>query len=291
MIRHYYLGCPMWAHKSWVGEFFTPKAKPGDFLRQYSAVFNTVEGNHTFYGLPNPPTLLRWREETPAEFRFSFKFPRAITHERRLVNVRDGVSDFYRTMAPLAGRIGIFFLQLPPKFNAAGLAVLEKFLTALPGDYPIAVEFRHADFFDGGENEQRVNDLLQRLGVNRVMFDTVVLHAIRTRDPFVIAAQQRKPQMPSRFAATARHPFLRFVGHNQVETNLPHLTRLAAAVAQWIDRGLQPFVFFHAPNDFYAPHLCRAFHQILAQTVTRTDVGKIPPWPTKAGGDSQLTLF
>lgn len=291
MIRHYFLGCPMWAHKPWVGEFFTPNAKPGDFLRQYSAVFNTVEGNNTFYGLPNPPTLLRWREETPPEFRFSFKFPRTITHERRLVDTRDSVREFYRTLAPLAERTGIFFLQLPPIFDAAALPALEKFLTGLPKEVPVGVEFRHVDFFDGGETEARVNELLQRHGVNRVMFDTVVLHAIRTHDPFVIAAQRRKPQMPARFTITGRHPFLRFVGHNEVRANIPHLTRLAGMAAQWIDQGLQPFVFFHAPNDFYAPHLCRAFHQILAQTVTRTNVGRMPPWPAEKESGSQLTLF
>ena len=55
-----HLGCPVWSNRDWIGELFTAGAKPGDFLRQYSAVFDTVEGNNCFYGLPRPETVSRW---------------------------------------------------------------------------------------------------------------------------------------------------------------------------------------------------------------------------------------
>jgi len=51
-IERYFLGCPIWSNKDWVGELFAPDAKQKDFLQQYASVFNTVEGNTTFYGLP-----------------------------------------------------------------------------------------------------------------------------------------------------------------------------------------------------------------------------------------------
>ncbi|HRW67817.1 MAG TPA: DUF72 domain-containing protein, partial [Candidatus Competibacter sp.] len=72
----YHLGCPVWSNRDWVGELFALTAKPSDFLRQYSAVFDTVEGNSCFYGLPKPETVLRWRDEAAPGFRFCFKFPR-----------------------------------------------------------------------------------------------------------------------------------------------------------------------------------------------------------------------
>ena len=86
MIKGYYLGCSIWGNKDWVGELFTKDAKTKDFLQQYASVFNTVEGNTTFYGLPSEATVARWREETSEGFRFAFKFSRAISHEKRLVN-------------------------------------------------------------------------------------------------------------------------------------------------------------------------------------------------------------
>ncbi len=292
MIRNYYLGCPIWANKDWVGEFFSPNAKPHNFLKQYATVLNTVEGNNTFYGLPKPKTIERWREDTPPAFRFSFKFPQSISHEQKLLNVKEQVAQFLSVMAPLAERIGIFFLQLPPTFSSHHLPQLETFLASLPRDFSYAVEVRHPDFFDHGDHEQRFNDLLRRYNVNRAMFDTVVLHDIKSHDPFVVAAQRRKPKMPARLIATGQHPFLRFVGYNEVAPNIPHLTTLAGTLAEWINKGLQPFVFFHSPNDFYAPHLCRMFHQILSQRIGEKIVGDMPKWPVEDNKTGeQLSLF
>src|SRR2546430_1823836 len=51
-IRGYYLGCPGWGVKSWVGRLFPTSTRPTEFLERYARVFNTVEGNTTFYALP-----------------------------------------------------------------------------------------------------------------------------------------------------------------------------------------------------------------------------------------------
>jgi hypothetical protein len=64
----YCLGCPMWSNQQWVGELFTSNAKPADFLRQYSSVFNTVEGNTTFYALVSQPPRAAGGKIGPALF-------------------------------------------------------------------------------------------------------------------------------------------------------------------------------------------------------------------------------
>ena len=51
-IRGYYLGCPGWGVKTWVGRLFPSSTRPTEFLERYARVFNTVEGNTTFYALP-----------------------------------------------------------------------------------------------------------------------------------------------------------------------------------------------------------------------------------------------
>ena len=80
----FYIGCPMWGYKEWVGEFFPPRTPQSEFLRLYSRRLTTVEGNTTFYATPNAETVARWHVETPSTFRFCYKIPRAISHEPRL---------------------------------------------------------------------------------------------------------------------------------------------------------------------------------------------------------------
>ncbi len=127
----YYLGCPIWSKKQWVGELFAADAKPADFLRQYSSVFNTVEGNTTFYALPKPATVRKWRNETPPHFRFCFKFPKTISHQLRLQDAEQETLKFLNRLAPLGEKLGPFFLQLPPSFDFDELPALENFLKSL----------------------------------------------------------------------------------------------------------------------------------------------------------------
>ncbi len=206
----YYLGCPVWSNKQWVGELFTPNAKPADFLRQYSSVYNTVEGNTTFYALPKPASVRRWREETPLHFKFCFKFPKTISHQLRLQDAGSETQTFLNRLAPLAERPGPFFLQLPPSFDFTELPALESFLKSLPREFNYAVEARHAGFFNAMVAEEKFNDLLQSLNVSRVIFDTRGLHAaeVPEDDFYTLDAKRRKPKAPVRFLATNQSPFI-----------------------------------------------------------------------------------
>lgn len=49
-------------------------------LQAYSALFDTVEINRTFYKLPIENTAERWQQEVPEEFEFSLKAWQALTH-------------------------------------------------------------------------------------------------------------------------------------------------------------------------------------------------------------------
>ncbi|ELT1968072.1 TPA: DUF72 domain-containing protein, partial [Aeromonas salmonicida] len=78
-----FLGLPQWSHPAWPGQLLGVGAKPAEHLAHYARVFNTVEGNTTFYASPTPDTVQRWADAVPAHFRFSFKFPKEISHQRR----------------------------------------------------------------------------------------------------------------------------------------------------------------------------------------------------------------
>ncbi|MDA0709284.1 MAG: DUF72 domain-containing protein [bacterium] len=286
-MQHYHLGCPIWSNKDWVGKLFSADAKQKDFLPQYASVFNTVEGNTTFYGLPTPKTIARWREETPVGFKFSLKFPRAISHDKRLKNADSETDAFLDVLSSLGDRTGPSFLQLPPSFGPSDLPLLASFLGSLPYSFAYAVEVRHPAFF--AESEEALNDVLSAHHADRVVFDTRGLHGVQTSDPAVVEAQRKKPKVPVRFVATGPNPFMRFVGHPIVEENLGILAEWVAVVAGWIEEGRTPYLFMHAQDDLYAPHLARHFHTLLS---TRIDVGQMPDWPSgQANEQNQMNLF
>ena len=85
-------------------------------------------------------------------------------------------------------------------------------------------------------------------------------------------------------------PFFRFVGHPQLEANLPYLQELADWTARWIGQGRTPCVFMHSVYDELVPEQARLFHHLLSQ---RLEVGDMPSWPgeTEEPELEQLSLF
>lgn len=274
-----YLGCPVWAHEPWRGTFFTAAARREEFLPQYAEVFDTAEGNATFYGLPAPATVARWAAEAPATFRFCLKFPRAITHDLQLVGAEAATREFLDRVAPLGARLGPFFLQLHPSFGARRLGDLAAYLRALPRDRAYAVEVRHAEFFDAGPAERELNAVLTELGIDRVAFDTRGLFASAATDAATLDAKRRKPRVPVRFAALGARPFVRFVGDPDLPRNAAALDAWAEVVARWIGEGRTPYFFAHHPDDALAPALGRDFQRRVH--ARQPAVPPPPAWPAE----------
>jgi uncharacterized protein YecE (DUF72 family) len=289
----YYLGCPVWASPDWVGKVFTPKAKRSDWLRQYSIAFNTVEGNSTFYGLPTEDTVRRWIGETEPGFRFVLKFPRTISHDRQLLAADYETNQFIEVLALLqeGGRLGPSFLQLPPQFSARHFSLLEEYLRKLPSVFPYAVEVRHADFFDAGPNEQRLDELLRELGIDRVLMDTRPLFSLPPTDTFEADSHRKKPRVPLRQTVTGTRPILRLIGRDDPELVDKWCAEWSVVVAKWIRDGRTPYIFTHAPHDLYAPDIARMFHgHVMRQML---EMPNAPAWPAETAPkrEQQLKLF
>src|SRR5690606_34043160 len=106
-----------------------------------------VEGNTTFYATPTRQTVASWAKQTEPDFRFVVKFPKLVTHERRLVDVTEPVRAFLDAVEPLGPRIHALWIQLPASFGPDDTGALARFLRRLPGTYRYAVEVRHQAFF------------------------------------------------------------------------------------------------------------------------------------------------
>lgn len=287
----YYLGCPIWACERWHGSLYTRKAPRREWLRQYSRVFNTVEGNSTFYGLPSLESVRRWADESREGFRFALKFPREISHDHRLIGAQRETDEFLQVLALLweARRLGPTFLQLPKGFSGAHLADLKNYLSRLPREFPYAVELRHEDFFSD-PIEHELDEFLRERQVDRVIFDSRPLFSAPPDDPIEHESQQRKPRMPVHTHVTSKHPLVRFVGRNDLHRATPWIREWALVVAGWIEGGLRPFIFTHSPDDTHAPQFARLFHQELSKHTTRVD--PLPSWPGEEESSArQLDLF
>ena len=70
-------------------------------IRYYSKVFNYVEIDSTFYRIPNEFMVKNWYQRTPENFRFTAKFPKVITHDKRFKDVQRELELFYERMEPL----------------------------------------------------------------------------------------------------------------------------------------------------------------------------------------------
>ena len=86
----------------------------GTGLERYAARLNAAEINSTFYRSHRPSTYARWAATTPADFRFSIKLPRGISHEARLVDAQDLIAKFCDEAGHLGAKLGPLLVQLPP---------------------------------------------------------------------------------------------------------------------------------------------------------------------------------
>ncbi len=269
----FYIGCPMWGYKEWVGTLFPIHTPASDFLRLYSHRLTTVEGNTTFYALPSVETITRWRQETPTTFRFCPKVSRDISHSARLDAQKKETLFFVERMRGLDTRLGPIFLQLPPSFGPDQIAQLQAFLTFWPTDAQLAVEVRHPDFFKE-PHTTTLNTLLNQHQVARVIMDTRPLRVGTAEEQQVLLARERKPDLPLQVALTADFAFVRYIGNPHMEINEPFLTEWAQILGQWLLEGKTIYGFCHCPFEKYSPDICAELYQRV------TAVAPLPalPW-------------
>lgn len=277
------IGCPVWACEHWKGSLYKANAVRRDWLGQYSSVFSTVEVNSTFYAIPALDLVQRWAESVSPDFRFCLKVPRSITHDHRLHRVDSELNAFLQITNVLqaAGVLGPSFIQLPPDFSRQEASVLERFLTLLPADQPWALEVRHHDWFDRADQETWLIEQLRRRNIDYVIFDSRPLYSKPPADEIEKVSQTRKPRTPLRRTVTGRHPFLRFIGRNTLEEVQPWIVEWAPVVAGWMQDGLQPLIFTHAPDDRFAPDFARRMHRAI-QPHCR-ELPDLPAWPGESG--------
>lgn len=168
LVLNRFIGTAGWALPKLLRDEF-PDAPSG--LARYAGRFDCVEINSSFHRRHRPETWISWAASVPADFRFSVKLPKVITHQNKLVDCDELVSNFASDTHGLGAKFAVALVQLPPKlaWEEQGaptfLEALRKCVTAR-----VVCEPRHLSWFT-----PEVDAILAGLGVSRVAADPALL--------------------------------------------------------------------------------------------------------------------
>ncbi|WP_261663045.1 DUF72 domain-containing protein [Deinococcus sp. Marseille-Q6407] len=138
-------GCAGWSVASGRSDFVE---LPGSVLERYASRLDAVEINISFYRPHRRSTYERWAASTPAQFRFSVKVPKAITHTARLKGSEAELAAFLEQVSGLGGKLGCLLVQLPPSLDfdaGTAHAFFENLRSQI--SVPTVCEPRHSGWF------------------------------------------------------------------------------------------------------------------------------------------------
>lgn len=242
------IGLAGWADPGFVGRLYPRGVQPRDFLACHAQVLRTNELNSTYYGV-SEERLGRWRDAVGPDFTLCPKLPSAITHDAFLRDVDDAMERFLGQLEALGPACGRVWAALPPGFGPDLTGTLIRFVETWCPRVPLALEFRHPDWFRGGRGADAAFEALEANGGTAILCDVAgrrdVLH-MRVAGPEV---------------------FLRWVGNRQHPSDAARLDAWAARLAAWAERGLErAWVFLHQPDDpdavVSAEHLARRWREV-----------------------------
>ncbi len=279
------LGTSSWLFDEWRGVFFpdgTPKVR---YLPYYASQFNSVEVNTSFYGIPRPSTLINWVESVPAGFSFCLKFPKTITHEKRLVDCEQETLIFLDVLRSLGDAAAPGLIQFPPNFtrqhNGKRLADFLDWLAPQLDQLRVGVEVRALDLMTPA--------FATFLAERQIAY--VLTDRVGTPDGYAwwqtLVHQKKAPV----FA------LLRWIGDDKngptgndqlVAPRDEQLDLWAGRLTELHQAGVAIYGYMHNPYEGHSPASIRRLQQRLAPLV------RLPAWPPATGAADaagQMTLF
>jgi len=158
----WHIGCSGFHYKDWRGKFYPEKLAVKNWFDYYCEHFRTLELNVTFYRFPQLSFLQNWYQKAPADFRFSVKAPKAITHFKQFHDTARMINDFYGTINDgLQEKLGAVLFQMPPRFSY-NEERLERIINSLNPSFNNVTEFRHVSWW--------CEDVYKALADNNISF-------------------------------------------------------------------------------------------------------------------------
>jgi uncharacterized protein YecE (DUF72 family) len=242
-----YVGCAKWNKKD-LKNFYPRGTK--DELAYYATQFNSIELNATFYRLFPPETFDNWYQAVPENFCFFPKLEQLISHYKRLNDVKEVVDKNVAHMSHLREKLKMPFLQLHNNFGPKDFDRVVTFVENWTYDVPLAIEFRHTDWYNNEEVSNKLYDLLETHSVTNILVDTA----------------GRRDLMHMRL--TTPTAFVRWVGANEPESDRTRLDEWVDRIAKWKKAGLQRLFFFvHQNAEQESPALSAHFIERLNKKI------------------------
>jgi uncharacterized protein YecE (DUF72 family) len=142
------IGCSGFYYREWKEVFYPKGLAQKDWFKFYCQHFNTIEINSTFYKMPTQKSFEKWYTESPADFVFTIKAPRLITHYKQLKECKELLIDFYLAVVNgLTDKLACVLFQFPPKFDYTAER-LQLLIDLLDPTLKNVVEFRHTSWWD-----------------------------------------------------------------------------------------------------------------------------------------------
>ena len=259
------LGTSSFTADGWNGSFYPKGMKSADYLGYYSTRFDTVEVDSTFYRSPTIEAVRNWALKTPPGFIFSLKIPRAITHEKVLIECDKEFEEFIGAAHVLGEKLGPMVFQFPyfnkDVFNSPVqfLDRLKVFFKKLPQTgHKFAIEIRNKWWLT-----ERFADLLKENKVVLVLQD----HSLMPSAERVFSTID---------LLTADFVYIRLLGDRKaIEAKTTVWNQVVedktASMTSWVDvcqmvqrRGIPQYVYFNNHYEGFAVASVERFRRLCA---------------------------
>ncbi|AEH02291.1 DUF72 domain-containing protein [Lacinutrix sp. 5H-3-7-4] len=240
-----YVGCAKWNRADLKG--FYPRGTK-DELAYYSSQFNAIELNATFYRIFPAEQFEKWYEKTPSNFKFFPKLNQEISHWKRLQDTNAAVENYLYNASNLKEKLGTIFLQMHSNFAPKDYDRVVEFVENWPKTIPLAIEFRHTDWYNTAI-AQKLYKLLEDNNISNIIVDTA----------------GRRDIMHMRL--TNSTAFIRYVGANH-PSDYTRLDDWVQRIKEWKTQGIKEINFFiHQNIEKESPLLSAYFIQKLNNTL------------------------
>ncbi|WP_298535250.1 DUF72 domain-containing protein [uncultured Algibacter sp.] len=221
-----YVGCAKWNKADLKG--FYPRGTK-DELVYYSSQFNSIELNATFYRIFPAEQFSTWYDKTPDGFKFFPKLNQEISHWKRLNDTKEVVDHYLNNALNLKEKLGTVFLQMNNNFTPKDFDRVITFVESWPKEIPLAVEFRHTNWYNDEAIAEDLYQLLEGNNISNVIVDTA----------------GRRDLMHMRL--TNPMAFVRYVGANH-PSDYTRLDDWIERLKLWKDQGVKEIDFFIHQN-------------------------------------------
>lgn len=243
-----FIGTSGWHYKHWRERFFPADIASSQWLTYYSERLASVEVNNSFYHLLPPTAVKEWARATPADFIFSVKGSRFITHNKKLSDPKPALARFFAPLRGLQKKLGPIVFQLPPRWNV-NADRLREFLRVLPKRHRYAFEFRNQSWLN-----EEIYALLRK---HNAAFCIYELAGVRTRN-----------------IVTADFVYVRLHGPTamkyQGEYSARQLSVWSRRIRTWLADGKDVYIYFDNDQNAYAAHNALALSARLARAARKS---------------------